>query len=255
MSKKKGKDAGAKDANWMRDTMQATEIKCFLIIDVDESRAAYERACDFVAATNLTYNWSSKVLADLGGSERARLPDMYEADYTWSQKGRILLDPPVDRVVVKLNPKVAPLAVENFVTLCLGFKGKSSNTGKPLHYKGCPFHRIVKDFVAQTGDIATQTGAGGESIWGKKFKDDLKGLKVPLNKRGLIGLCNQGKNTNTSQFFFSLGPTPKLTGNHVCFGEIVEGLEVLETIEAAAPDDSSGKPSMSVVIFDCGIVE
>ena len=55
--------------------------------------------------------------------------------------------------------------------------GKSSNTGKPLHYKGCPFHRVVKDFVAQTGDIATGTGAGGESIWGKKFKDDKDGVK------------------------------------------------------------------------------
>ena len=53
-----------------------------------------------------------------------------------------------------------------------------------LHYKECPFHRIVKGFVAQTGDIATGTGAGGESIWGKKFKDDLKGLKAKLDKRG-----------------------------------------------------------------------
>ena len=158
----------------------------------------------------------------------------YDADYNWSQKGRIVLDPPADRVEIRLYPKKSPLAVENFVALCIGFKGKSSNTGKPLHYKGCPFHRVVTDFVAQAGDIATGTGAGGESIWGKKFKDDKDGLKIPLDKRGLVAACNQGKNTNTSQFFFSLGPTPKLTGKHVVFGEITQGIEVLDAIETAA---------------------
>ena len=52
-------------------------------------------------------------------------------------------------------------------------------------------------------------------------------LKIPIDKRGLVAACNQGKNTNTSQFFFSLGAAPKLTGKHVVFGEITEGIEVL----------------------------
>lgn len=124
-----------------------------------------------------------------------------------------------------------------------------------LHYKGCPFHRIVKGFVAQTGDIATGTGAGGESIWGKKFKDDLKGLKVKLDKRGCVAMCNNGKNTNTSQFFFALAELPKLTGKHVVFGEIVEGMEVVDLIEEAGTEGSEGKPQVPVIIADCGVME
>eukprot|EP00729_Bicosta_minor_P010719 gene10719-9688_t len=257
MSKAKAKKGAepVKDGNWLREVLKKPEVTCFLDIDVDGARAAYKLACDFVEATDLTYGWSSKKLADLGGSERSRLPDMFEADYDWSQKGKIRLDPPVERVVIKVNTKAAPLAAENFVSLCSGYKGKSSNTGKPLHYKGCPFHRIVKGFVAQTGDIATGTGAGGESIWGKKFKDDLKGLKVKLDKRGCVAMCNNGKNTNTSQFFFALAELPKLTGKHVVFGEIVEGMEVVDLIEEAGTEGSEGKPQVPVIIADCGVIE
>eukprot|EP00039_Didymoeca_costata_P029547 m.25107 g.25107 ORF g.25107 m.25107 type:complete len:250 (+) comp7677_c0_seq2:20-769(+) len=247
--------AAKHDGNWLRDVLKRKDLQCYLDIDVDGARDAYKLACDFVAATNLTYGWSSQKLADLGGSERARLPDMFEADYEWSKKGKIRLDPPVERVVIKVNAKDSALAVENFVALCDGLKGKSSNTGKPLHYKGCPFHRIVKGFVAQTGDIATGTGAGGESIWGKKFKDDKDGVKIKLEKRGLVAMCNNGKNTNTSQFFFSFAPTPKLTGKHVVLGEIVEGMEVLDLIEAAGEEGTEGKPTVPVVIADCGVLE
>lgn len=136
-----------------------------------------------------------------------------------------------------------------------GLKGKSSNTGKPLHYAGCPFHRIVKGFVAQTGDIATGTGAGGESIWGKKFKDDKDGLKVKLGKRGAVAMCNNGKNSNTSQFFFAFAPLPKLTGKHVVFGEVIEGMEVLDVIEAAGTEDMEGKPAVPVIIVGSGVFD
>ena len=92
-------------------------------------------------------------------------------------------------------------------------------------------------------------------MWGKKFKDDQAGLKVPLNKVGLVGMCNNGKNTNTSQFFFTLGPCSKLTGKHVGFGKLVGGADVLAIMEqCAAPEgDDSGKPTHPVVIADCGV--
>jgi len=249
------KMAAKKDANWLRAEMKKGKVTCFLDIDIDGAREAYKTARDFVEATNLTYGWSSNKLEDLGGSERARLPDMYASDYTWSQKGKIQLDPPVERVVIEVDTKLAPLAAENFIALCLGFKGKSSNTGKPLHYKGCPFHRIVQGFVAQTGDIATGTGAGGESIWGKKFKDDKDGLKKKLDARGIVAMCNNGKNTNTSQFFFAFDALPKLTGKHVVFGTIKDGDAVVKRIEDAGADNTEGKPSCPVVIVDCGIVD
>jgi len=253
--KSKGKGKVPKDGNWLREALKRKEILCYVDIDIDGARAAYQLACDFVAATNLTYGWTSQRLSELGGSEKARLPDIFEADYEWSQKGKILLEPASERIVIKVDAKASPLAAENFVALCDGLKGKSSNTGKPLHYVGCPFHRIVRGFVAQTGDIATGTGAGGESIWGKKFKDDKDGLKKKLAKRGDVGMCNNGKNSNTSQFFFAFAPLPKLSGKHVVLGEIVEGMEVLDAIEAAGADDADGKPTVAVIIAGSGVLD
>ena len=90
--------------------------------------------------------------------------------------------------MLELWPDVAPLACENFLTLITGAKGTSGSSGKRLHYVGCPFHRIVPGFVAQAGDISFGNGTGGESIWGKKFKDDAKGLKEKFTKRGLLAM-------------------------------------------------------------------
>jgi peptidylprolyl isomerase len=228
--------------------------RCVLCVDIDDSRAKFARAQAFVAAKNLAYNLSSNVLAELGGSERARLPELFANDWEWSQKGPILLDLPPERIVVELDKVAAPLAVENFVALITGEKGKSGKSGKPLHYLGCPFHRVLPGFVAQAGDISTGTGAGGESIWGKKFKDDLQGLKVKLSARGQLAMCNTGKHSNTSQFFFVLGADKckKLSGKHVVFGRIVEGLDVLDRIEAAGGGAANdGKPAVSIAIAEC----
>lgn len=231
------------------------EPLCYLDIDIDNTRDAYARAVGFVQTKNLAYGLSSNNINNLGGSELARIPELYNDDYEWSQKGRIILAMPPERIVVKLYRKKAPLAVENFVALCTGEKGKSSKSGKPLHYKGCPFHRILKGFVAQTGDIATGTGAGGMSIYGKKFKDDRAGLKEKFDKRGLLAMCNTGKNSNSSQFFFNFSPTPKLNSKHVIFGEIIEGHEVLDRIEASGTDiKGDGKPTVDVRIVDCGLL-
>ena len=133
---------------------------------------------------------------------------------------RMLVRLPNQRIVLKLYPKVAPLACENFLALCTGEKGKGKS-GKPLHYIGTPFHRIVKGFVAQGGDISTGTGAGGESIYGKNFKDDKLGLKKKIDKRGLLCMCNTGEKFQYITIFFSFNKLPKLTGKHVVFGEIV----------------------------------
>ena len=75
---------------------------------------------------------------------------------------------------------------------CTGEKGRGES-GKPLHYLGCPFHRVVRGFVVQGGDILFGNGTGGESIHGKKFKDDPAGLKAKLDRRGLVAMGNTGK--------------------------------------------------------------
>jgi len=239
------------------------KLRCWLDVDINGSREAYQRAVDFVAAKNLAYNLSSNWLPELGGSELKRVKEqLYPNDFEWSQKGRCAVKMPPQRIYVEVLPEVAPLAVENFVALLLGNRGKGQESGCPMTYVGCHFHRVIKGFVAQGGDFVKNNGSGGECVFpGKKtgFKDDPAGLKVKLDERGLLAMGNSGKNTNTSQFFFTLGDQSKLTGRHVGFGRIAAGdtasLAVLDIIEqcAAAADDDSGKPTHPVVIADCGV--
>uniref|UniRef100_A0A7S3Z7V0 Peptidyl-prolyl cis-trans isomerase n=1 Tax=Lotharella globosa TaxID=91324 RepID=A0A7S3Z7V0_9EUKA len=230
--------------------------KIFLDIDINGNREAYKRACDFVEATDLRHGWSNKDLTKLGGSELARLEEAYESDYDWKDKGRIMLSLPPERIVIELYAKECPVTVKNFMALCTGEKGKGKNNIK-LHYKGSRFHRIVSGFVCQGGDFIMQNGSGGESIYGKKFKDERAGLKLKFTERGFVGMCNTGKNSNSSQFFFTLAPSPKLNGKHVLFGKIAEGMEVLEMLEKQAGSTlkEEGKPKVEVVIADCGVVQ
>ncbi|KAK2146133.1 hypothetical protein LSH36_630g01098 [Paralvinella palmiformis] len=81
------------------------------------------------------------------------------------------------RIVFELFTNVAPKSAENFRALCTGEKGIGPTTGKPLHYKGCPLHRIIKGFMIQGGDFSNQNGTGGESIYGAKFEDEAFELK------------------------------------------------------------------------------
>ena len=194
--------------NQLKLNLKKDEILAYLDVNIDETTERYNNCVEFVKSKNLAYGLSSNRLVELQGSELARLPELYESDYEFSQK-RMLVRLPNQRIIIKLFSKVSPLACENFLALCTGEKGKGKS-GKPLHYLGTPFHRIVKKFVAQCGDINTGTGAGGESIWGKNFKDDKLGLKKKIDSRGLLCMCNTGKNSNTSQFFFSLDKLPKL---------------------------------------------
>ena len=242
-------DELSKQLGDLKLNLKSDEVLAYLDIDIDDSTKRYQNCVDFVKSKNLSYGLSSNRLVELQGSELARLPELYESDYEWSQK-RMLVRLPNQRIILKLYPKVAPLACENFLALCTGEKGKGKS-GKPLHYIGTPFHRIVKGFVAQGGDISTGTGAGGESIYGKNFKDDKLGLKKKIDKRGLLCMCNTGKNSNTSQFFFSFNKLPKLTGKHVVFGEVVFGMDVLDQIESAG-SEGEGKPTVKVLIRGCG---
>ena len=107
--------------------------------------------------------------------------------------------------------------------------------------------------MAQGGDIQFGNGSGGESIWGKKFKDDKGGLKLKHDKRGVLSMGNSGKNSNTSQFFITFAPLKQLDGKHVVFGRVVEGMEVLDVIEAECREDSTDEtPKNEIVIVDCG---
>lgn len=230
--------------------------RAFLDVDINGHRAAHQRAREFVQATSVRYGLSSPFLHELGGSERKRVLEYYAEDFEWAPRGRIELDPAKhERLVFELFTAEAPEACKNFSALCTGSKGLAKGSSKPLHYKGSPFHRVIKGFMAQGGDFVLGNGSGGESVWGGTFKDEKGGLGIKFDKRGLLAMCNSGRNSNGSQFFITFASSAKqLNGKHVVFGQLVSGHEVLDAMEAVGTAKDDGKPPVDVVVADCGLL-
>jgi len=134
-------------------------------------------------------------------------------------------------IELELYPQHAPKTVNNFVFLA----GQG-------YYDGVKFHRVIADFMIQSGD-PTGTGRGGP---GYKFGDELKSNPLK-HERGVISMANAGPNTNGSQFFITLAPTPWLDNKHAIFGEVTEGKDVVDKIgktRTAAQD----RPAKDIVI-------
>ncbi|XP_061048640.1 peptidyl-prolyl cis-trans isomerase D isoform X2 [Eubalaena glacialis] len=154
----------------------------------------------------------------------------------------------VGRIVLELFADIVPKTAENFRALCTGEKGIGSSTGKPLHFKGCPFHRIIKKFMIQGGDFSNQNGTGGESIYGGKFEDE--NFHYKHDKEGLLSMANAGRNTNGSQFFITMAPIPHLDGKHVVFGQVIKGMGVARILENV--EVKGEKPAKLCVTAECG---
>ena len=122
--------------------------------------------------------------------------------------------------------------------------------GKPLHFKGSAFHRIIPKFMAQGGDFTAGDGSGGESIYGLKFNDESFANKH--TGPGLLSMANSGRNTNGSQFFITFDAHPHLDGKHVVFGRVLKGMEVIATLESIGT--SSGSTKATALISDCGVL-
>ncbi|XP_031384307.1 peptidyl-prolyl cis-trans isomerase CYP40-like isoform X1 [Punica granatum] len=153
------------------------------------------------------------------------------------------------RIVVELYADVVPKTADNFRALCTGEKGIGPNTGVPLHYKGVRFHRVIKNFMAQGGDISAGDGTGGESIYGLKFEDE--NFELKHERKGMLSMANSGPNTNGSQFFITTTRTSHLDGKHVVFGKVIKGMGVVRLIEHVT-SDAGDHPTRDVVIADCG---
>ncbi|XP_065206738.1 spliceosome-associated protein CWC27 homolog [Planococcus citri] len=124
-----------------------------------------------------------------------------------STTGKVLLKTTFGDIDIELWSREAPKACRNFVQLCMeGF------------YDGNIFHRVVKGFIAQTGD-PTGTGTCNESIYGTPFKDEIHS-RLRFVRRGLVACANAGKDDNGSQFFFTFAATPELQGKHTIFGKV-----------------------------------
>ena len=120
-------------------------------------------------------------------------------------------------VAVSLFAKVCPRTVENFRLLCTGEKGKGK-AGKPLHFKGSSFHRVIPGFMLHGGDLTKSDGTGGESIYGETFPDEWEHGVVDHTAPMLLAMANAGPDTNGSQFFITARSTPHLDGKNVVFG-------------------------------------
>jgi len=127
-------------------------------------------------------------------------------------------------ITIKLFPKVAPKAVENFIT--------HSKNG---YYNNGIFHRVIKGFMIQGGD-PEGTGMGGESIWHKDFKNEYA-PNVVFDRPFLLAMANRGPNTNGSQFFITTAKTPHLNGGYTIFGEVIKGQKVVRAIEGVSTDE------------------
>jgi peptidylprolyl isomerase len=154
---------------------------------------------------------------------------------------------PAGRIVFELFADVVPRTAENFRALCTGEKG-TGKSGKPLHYKGSSFHRIIPQFMCQGGDFTRGNGTGGESIYGNKFDDE--NFKLKHTQKGLLSMANAGPGTNGSQFFITTIETPWLDGKHVVFGKVVEGQDVVDAMERVG--SRNGATSKTVTIEDSG---
>jgi len=150
---------------------------------------------------------------------------------------------PSGRIIFQLFDDKVPRTARNFRELATGQHG--------FGYSGSPFHRVIPGFMAQGGDFTNRNGTGGKSIYGPKFSDE--NFDLGHTEPFLLSMANAGANTNGSQFFITTVKTPWLDKRHVVFGKVVEGKDVVKTIEGRGSE--SGKPNATITITSSGTVD
>lgn len=160
--------------------------------------------------------------------------------YSTSRNPQLNANYPQGDIVVELYHDHAPKTCRNF-----------SELASRGYYDGIIFHRIIPKFMLQTGD-PTGTGRGGSSIYGDKFEDEIHPA-LKHTGAGILSMANSGPNTNGSQFFITLAPTPWLDGKHTIFGRVKSGLDKVDMMQRVptGPDD---KPRDEVKIVTARVL-
>ncbi len=179
---------------------------------------------------------------------RVEKPVKKESEWTTEKPGLYaVFETSMGRFVCTLFEKEVPMTVKNFVGLAMGKKKWTDpKTGKKVKrplYDGTIFHRVIPNFMIQGGD-PLGTGSGGP---GYKFKDEFH-PKLKHDRPGKLSMANSGLNTNGSQFFVTLVPTPHLDNRHSIFGEVIEGQHVVTAIGNTPRHLRTNRPFKDVVL-------
>ncbi|KAM8809907.1 putative inactive peptidyl-prolyl cis-trans isomerase-like 6 [Eudromia elegans] len=175
---------------------------------------------------------------------------MRESQHVFVYLDVTIEEQPVGRLLFELFSDTCPKTCENFRALCTGGI-TSPSSGLHLTYKNSVFHRVVKNGWIQGGDIVAGRGDGGESIYGPTFEDE--NFAIRHSKRGILGMANKGRHSNGSQFYITLQAAPYLDKKHVAFGQVIEGTETLQKLEAVSTYNE--RPVEECKIIDCGVFE
>lgn len=219
-----------------------------------------------VSAVALAACGSSEEPQESGGTEPASTEEVQgypQLELGITEETLVDMNTSEGTIRIRLFPEIAPKAVENFL-----------GHAESGYYEGVIFHRVIEDFMLQTGD-PTGTGGGGESIYGEPFEDEFSDQL--FNFRGALSMANAGPGTNGSQFFIvqateieegsasdypeeitaayeEMGGTPWLDGMHTVFGQVDEGMDVVDKIAAVEKGDKD-KPLEDIVIESIDIIE
>ncbi|KAH6618607.1 peptidyl-prolyl cis-trans isomerase [Boeremia exigua] len=153
----------------------------------------------------------------------------------------VALETTVGLITVELYNDHAPKTCKNFATLA-----------QRNYFNDLIFHRIIPNFMIQGGD-PTGTGRGGESIYGEKFEDEISSA-LKHTGAGILSMANSGPNTNGSQFFITLAPTPWLDGKHTIFGRVKSGMQAVKKL-GLVRTDREDKPVEEVKILKAYIIK